>query len=56
MSDFEKEIEELKQEDKEETKEVMQGLGRTVAWFAVAAVGALVVVLCLLVLYLMGVF
>jgi hypothetical protein len=54
MSDFEKEIEELKQEDKEETKGVVQGLGRTVAWLAVAAVLAMLVILCVLVFTLIG--
>ena len=37
-------------------KEVGNQMMRTVAWFAVAAVVALVIALCLLVLYLAGVF
>ena len=36
-------------------KEVGNQLMRTVAWFAVAAVAVLVVVLCLLALYAMGI-
>jgi hypothetical protein len=36
-------------------KEVGNQLMRTVAWLAVAAVGALVVALCILVLYVMGI-
>lgn len=46
------------QEPQEETdpKEVGNQMMRLVAYFAIAAVAALVVVLCLLVLYAMGVF
>lgn len=39
-----------------EAKEVGSRLMRTVAWLAVAAVVALVIVLCILVLYAMGIF
>ena len=42
-------------EEQTEPKEVGNQLMRMVAWFAVAAVGALVVGLCLLVLSLTGV-
>ena len=37
-------------------KEVGNQMMRTVAWFAVAAVVVLVIVLCILVLYVMGIF
>jgi hypothetical protein len=37
-------------------KEVGNQLMRTVAWFAVAAVMVLVIALCVLVLYVMGIF
>ena len=39
-----------------EAKEVGNQMMRTVAWFAVAAVVALVIALCVLVLYAMGIF
>jgi hypothetical protein len=39
-----------------EPKEVGNQMMRTVAWFAVAAVAALVITLCVLVLYAMGIF
>ena len=43
-------------ETQTEPEEVGNRLMRMVAWFAVAAVVALVIALCLLVLYLIGVF
>lgn len=43
-------------ETQAEPKEVGNQMMRTVAWFAVAAVVVLVIALCVLVLYAMGIF
>jgi hypothetical protein len=53
MNDLERE-QELPEET--EAQEVGDQMKRLVAYFAIAAVGAVLVALCLLVLYLMGVF